>query len=94
MSNHPQFASAFQSLSQVPKPYVMTEKTIGGNLLFLQSSYSNKEIKFRYNPGWIEQNFQNICEAVYHTGVAMNMLSSILCSGSAFGSCFFFKVMY
>ena len=48
VSHHPPFASAFQSLSQVPKPCVMTEKTIGGNLLFLQSFWLMFKKKVMY----------------------------------------------
>ena len=31
-----------------------------------QGSYSNKQIKFQYIPGWIELNFQDISDAVSH----------------------------
>ena len=48
-----------------------------------KGSYSNKEIVpvyssiFQYVPGWIELNFQDISDVVYHTSVAINMLSCI-----------------
>ena len=32
-----------------------------------QGSYSNKEMRFQYIPGWMELNFQDISGAVYHT---------------------------
>ena len=40
-------------------------------------SYSNNEIKFQDIPGWIELNFQDFSDEVYHTSVAINMLSTI-----------------
>ena len=42
-----------------------------------KGSCSNKEIKFQHIPGWIEVNVQDISETVYHTSVAINMLSKI-----------------
>ena len=36
-----------------------------------------ERIKFRFIPEWIEHNFQNNSDAVYHTSVAINMLSNI-----------------
>ena len=44
-------------------------------------SNSNKEIKFQYLPGWTEQNFQDVSDAVYHTSIAINMLSSMYFGG-------------
>ena len=40
-----------------------------------QGSYSNKEMRFQYIPGWIELNFQDISRAVYHSNVEINILS-------------------
>ena len=34
-------------------------------------------IKFQFTPEWIEHNFQNNSDAVYHTSVAIKMLSNI-----------------
>ena len=43
----------------------------------MQGSYSNKEIKFQYIPGWVELNFQDISGAVYHTNIDIKKLSRI-----------------
>ena len=32
---------------------------------------------FQYIPGWVEINFQDISDTVYHTSVAVNMLLNI-----------------
>ena len=40
----------------------------------IQGSYSNQEIKFQYIPVWIELNFQDISDGVYHTRLEMNMI--------------------
>ena len=37
----------------------------------------NKEIIFQYLPAWIELNFKDISDVVYHASVAINMLSGI-----------------
>ena len=36
-------------------------------MTLVQGSYSNNEIKFQYIPGWIELNFQDFSDVVYHT---------------------------
>ena len=41
-----------------------------------RAMYSNKD-KFQYILGWIELNFQDITHMVYHTSIAINILSSI-----------------
>ena len=33
-----------------------------------QGSYSNKEMKFQYIPGWIELNFQDIFSGIFRQG--------------------------
>ena len=57
-------------------------------VLSYHGSYSNKEIKFQYIPGWTELNFQNISDAVYQTSVAIDTTSSIYFDtfGDAFSS--------
>ena len=48
----------------------------------MQGSYSNKEMRFQYIPGWVELNFQDISGPVYHTNIDINKLTStylILC---------------
>ena len=43
----------------------------------LQGSYSNNEIIFQDIPGWIEQNFQDFSDMVYHTSVAIKLCSQL-----------------
>ena len=53
-----------------------------GQLQQMQGSYSNKEMRFQYIPGWVELNFQDISGAVYHTNIDINKLTCtylILC---------------
>ena len=43
-----------------------------------QGSYSTKEIKFQNIAVWIELNFQDISDAVYHTNVAINLTQVLI----------------
>ena len=48
-----------------------------------QGAFSNKDSSiFLYNPGWIELNFQDISEAIYHVGIYFGVFSG----EGAFGS--------
>ena len=58
------------------------------NTIYQQSSHSNKEIKFKYIPGWIELIFQDISDAVYHTGRAVNYASKTSIYFTVFGGAF------